>query len=232
VTWLRARFISGGRYCRGSGIAKGSAGKPALETSRGTRVFRHSQVIEDQADIASEFSHFLSDTAHALSFDDSDGKASEAGNVFRAIAGAYPAAVFIKIPVQDVVATVFDAPVATIDGKELLGICLLRFSAGDAVGDVMGDLSGPLFYRFSLDHENLLHVGEIEIVVEFGSGPDFSSFDPAVIRGIESNKIRIFSVLEIQFDIFKECGLVAFDRKVIMGLTLQAQIIGELALRQ
>lgn len=40
---------------------------------------------------------------------------------------------------------VLDAPVASVDGKELLGGCFVRFSAGDAVGDVVGALSGLFF---------------------------------------------------------------------------------------
>lgn len=61
------------------------------------------------------------------------------------MAGAYAAAVFIEIPVQDVVAAVFDAPVAAVDGKELLGVYFVGLSAGDAVGDVVGVLSGLFF---------------------------------------------------------------------------------------
>jgi len=103
------------------------------------------QVIEDQADIAGEFSHFLCDAAHPFGFDEADGKASETRDVFWAIASADAAAVFIEIPVQDVVAAVFDAPVAAVDGKELLGVCFVGLSAGDAVGDVVGVLSGLFF---------------------------------------------------------------------------------------
>ena len=36
----------------------------------------------------------------------------------------------------------------------------------------------------------------------------------------------------VKFDISKESGLVAFDGEVVMGLTLQAQIVGELTLGQ
>jgi hypothetical protein len=43
----------------------------------------------------------------------------EAGDVFRAIAGAD--AVFVEIPAQDVVATVLNAPVAAVDGQESPG---------------------------------------------------------------------------------------------------------------
>jgi hypothetical protein len=40
-----------------------------------------------------------------------------------------------------------------------------------------------------------LDVGEVEVVVEFGGGPDFSSFDPAMIRGIIGNEIGFLSIL-------------------------------------
>jgi hypothetical protein len=203
-------------------IVLGSPDRSFLEASRGARVSGHAQVIKDQTDVACEFSHFLCNAAYAFGFDDPDGKAAEAGDVFRAVAGAYATAVFIEIPVQDVVAAVFDGPVAAIDSKELLCVNLFRGSAGDAVGDVVGDLSGPLFNRFPLDQETLLHVGEVEVGIEFGGGPDFTGFDPTMIRGIISNEIRFLAILEIQFDIFKECGLVAFDGEVIMGFTLPA----------
>jgi len=120
------------------------------------------------------------------------------------------------------VTAVLDAPVASVDGKELLGGCFVWFSAGDAVGDVVGDLAALLFNRFSLNQECLLDVREVEIGVEFGGGPDFTGFDPAMIRRIVSNEIRFLAVLEIELDILKECGLIAFDGEVVMGLTLQA----------
>ena len=160
------------------------------KASIGASVFRHPQLIEDQTDIACELSHFLRNAAHAFGFDEVDGKASESGDVFRAIAGAYGAVVSIEIPVQDVVATVLDAPVAAVDGKELLGVCVVGLSAGDAVGDVMGGFPGLFFNRFPFDHEGLSHMGEVEIGVELGGGLDFSDFDPAMIRGIICDEIR------------------------------------------
>jgi len=166
-------------------------------------------------------SHFLGNATHPFGFDDSDGKTAESGNIFRAIAGTYPAAVFIEVPVQDVVAAVFDAPVVAIGGEELLRVCLLGLSAGDAVGDVEGDLAGLFFNKFSFDHESLLQVGEVEVVVESGGGPDFTGFDPTMIRGVISDEIGLLSILEIQLDILKECVLVGFDGEVIMGFALE-----------
>ncbi len=53
----------------------------------------------------------MSDAAYAFGFDDADGKAPESCNVFWTVANAYSAAVFIVVPVDDVVAAILDAPV-------------------------------------------------------------------------------------------------------------------------
>jgi len=190
------------------------------EANGGANVLGHPQVIEDQTDLACELSHFLCNTADPFGFDEADGKTSESGDVFRAIAGAYAAAVFIEVPIQDIVAAVFNAPVTTIDGEELLGVCFIGFSAGDAVGDIMGGFSGLFFDRFPFDYKGLSHMREVEIRVELGGGPDFTGFDPAMIRGIIRDEIRFFAVLEIELDILKKSRLIAFDREVVMGVTL------------
>jgi hypothetical protein len=83
----------------------------------------------------------VGNAAHALGFDGSDGKTSEARDVFRAIAGAYAAAVFIEIPVQDIMAAILNAPVAAIDGKEFFCISLLWGSAGNSVERLIADKS-------------------------------------------------------------------------------------------
>ena len=197
-------------------------GKRFLEASGSAGVLGHPQVIEDQADIAREFSHFLCDAAHALGFDYSDGKTSEARDIFRAIAGAYAAAVFIEIPVQDVVAAVLNAPVAPIDGKEFFCISLFWGSAGNNVGCIGGFLPALFVYEASFDEERLCDVGEVEVMVELGGGPDFTGFDAAMIRGIVSDEIGFLSILKVQLDVLKECCLIAFDDEVVMGLTLQA----------
>ena len=114
-------------------------------------------------------SHFLRDTAHALGFDDPDGKAAESGDIFWAVAGAYSASVFIEIPVEDIVATVFDAPVTAIYGKEPQGICLLWSSTGDTADNVMGDFAGFFINKVSLDQEGLLH--EVEVFILYENAP-------------------------------------------------------------
>ena len=84
----------------------------------------HAQVVEDQASVFVELAHFLGDALHALGLDYADGEAAQAGNVLGAVAGADAAAVLIVVPVEDVMATVFDRPVTAVDLKQASGIGL------------------------------------------------------------------------------------------------------------
>lgn len=72
------------------------------------------QIIKDQADIEHELPHFLSCTADILGFDNTYGKSSQARHVFRTVADADSAAVFVIVPVDNVMATVFNAPMAAV----------------------------------------------------------------------------------------------------------------------
>ena len=148
-----------------------------------TRVFRHAQVVEDQAGIAHELPHLLRHTANTFGFDDTDGKASQAGDVFRAVTGSYPAAVFVKVPVDDVMAAILDAPVASVGFEHLLGVGLVGGSAGDAVGELDGAFAGFLLDALAFDDEGLTDVGEVKVVVQCGSGPDLRGSRYARVRG-------------------------------------------------
>jgi hypothetical protein len=99
---------------------------------RSARVFCHSQVVENQSDIACQLSHFLCDAAYAFGFY-FQWRIPEPGHVFRAVAGAYPAAIFIVVPIDDVVAAIFDAPMTAVNVENTLCVGLLRCSTGDAV---------------------------------------------------------------------------------------------------
>ena len=72
-----------------------------------------------------EFPHFLRHTVHTLGFDDTDGKASEAADVFRAMTGSYPATVLVENPVDDIMTAILDAPVPPVCLEYLLGVGLL-----------------------------------------------------------------------------------------------------------
>ena len=92
---------------------------------------------------------------------------------------------------------VFDTPVATVDGKHALRAGLLRSAAGNTIGDFTGVLTGFFIYGLPLDEKSLSDVRKVQIAVEFGCGPDFSDFDPAVIRRVATEKIGVLPVFKI-----------------------------------
>ena len=145
---------------------------------------------------------------------------------------AYTATVFVIVPIDNVMTAVFDAPVAAVGGKNALRIGLLWGSTGDAVGDFTRIFAAFFICGFPLDGKSLSNVGKVQIVIEFGGGPDFSDFDPAMIGRIISNEIRLLAILEIEFNIFKESGLIAFNGEVVMRFPFLEQIVGDLALGQ
>jgi len=148
------------------------------------------------------------------------------------MASAYTAAVFVIVPIDNVMATVFDTPVTTVGGKNALSVGLLRGSAGDAVGDFTRVFTAFFICGFPLDDKSLSDVGKVQIAVEFGCGPDFADFDPAVVRGGAIDKIRIPPVFKIQGDVLKKSGLVVFHGEVVMSVSLVDQVGGDRALGQ
>ena len=83
-----------------------------------------------------------------------------------------------------------------------------------------------------LDEEGLAHVGKVEIVIEFGGGPDFARFQAAVIGGRLLDEVRLAPVLEVELQVREQSGLVAFDGEIVMRLALLDQIFGEFTLRE
>lgn len=139
----------------------------------------------------------MRDTADPFRFDDANGKAAQARDIFRAMACAYPAAVFVIVPIDNVVTAVFDAPVTTIGGKHAFRVGLFRSSAGNAIGDFTGVFTGFFICKLTLDDKSLSDVRKVQIVVEFGGGPDFTDFDAAVIGWVAVDKIGLLSIFKI-----------------------------------
>jgi len=129
-------------------------------------------------------------------------------------------------------AAVFDAPMAAVGGKNALSVGLLGGSAGDAVGDFTGVFTAFFICGLPLDDKSLSDVREVQIAVEFGRGPDFADFDPAVVRRVVIDKIGVPPVFKVQRDVLKKCGLVVFDGEVVMSVALFDQVGGDLALGQ
>jgi len=148
------------------------------------------------------------------------------------MANAYAAAVFIIVPIDNVMTAVFDAPVAAVGGKNALSVGLLRGSAGDAIGDFTGVFTTFFICGLPLDDKSLPDMGKVEIAVEFGCGPDFPDFDPTVIRRVVLDKIGVVAVFKIKRDVLKKSGLVVFDGEVVMSVTFPDQIVGDIALGQ
>ena len=86
----------------------------------------------------------------------------------------YPAAVFMIIPIDNVMTTVFDAPVAAVGGKHALRVGLLRGPTGDAIGDFTGAFTGFFICELALDDKGLSDVMKVQIpgTIIFGSKRD------------------------------------------------------------
>lgn len=126
-------------------------------------------------------------------------------------------------------AAILYAPVATVNLEHTLGVGLFRRSTGDAVSDFGRALAALLLYGLPFNHESLSYMGKVEVVVEFGGGPDLSDlYSPVVGRRI-LNEIRFLPVAEVEFDIFHESGLVSFGGEMILGLTVD-EVVGYRAL--
>ena len=139
----------------------------------------------------------MCDVTDAFGFDYANGESPQSGDIFWAVTGSYAAAVLIIVPIDNVMTTVFDDPVAAVGGKHVLRVGLLGSSAGDAIGDFAGVFTAFFICGLPLDEKSLSEVRKVQIAVEFGCGPDFSDFDTAVIRRVAMDKIGVLSVFKI-----------------------------------
>ena len=165
-------------------------------------------------------------------FDDADGESAEPGDIFWTVASADPTAIFIVVPIDDVVTAILDGPVAAIHVEETLWIRLLCRSTGDAVSDFKRADAALFLCRMPFDEERLSDVRKVKVAVQFGGGPDLSDFDSSMVGGRILNEIRLLPVLEQQGEVLQNAALVSFDGEMIMGMTLLDQVLGYLALGQ
>jgi hypothetical protein len=96
----------------------------------------------------------------------------------RAFANA--AAVFIEGDVAHPVQAVFDGPMSTAQIQQAGRVGLLGGEAGDAVDGFGAPLFAEQLSGIALDTEDLADVGEVQIAVQFGVGPDVTDFQAAV----------------------------------------------------
>ncbi len=87
---------------------------PARSAGSGHGIAAHAQIVEDASDIAGELSDSGGNAIAALGLDQAGGEATQTGEVFRTMTGAYGAAVLVPVPVKDIVMG-FHAPVVAVE---------------------------------------------------------------------------------------------------------------------
>lgn len=171
------------------------------------------------------------DAVVAAGLDHADGEATQECGVFGPVAGSDAAAVLIPVPVEHIMAAIFDGPVVAVEGEDALWIGGVWRVAGDAVGDFPGVSAGFLVDHVALDEKGLADAGEVEVVVEGGGGPDGAAFQAPMREGVLFTVLRLCALLEGELQVGEQIGLIAFDGEQVMGLMFE-QIGGELALGQ
>jgi hypothetical protein len=88
--------------------------------------------------------------------------------------------VFIEGDIADPVQAVFDGPVGAAELQDAGRLGFLSRKTGDAVDGlaavfIAGQLGGAAFYT-----KDLAEIGEIQIMVELGAGPDVTDFQSSV----------------------------------------------------
>jgi hypothetical protein len=174
-----------------------------------------------------EVPHLLRHTVHAFSFDEADGESSEPRDVVGAMSRADTTSVFIKVPVENVMATILDTPMASIGDEELLRRGLIGRAAREAIGELEGTFPRFFLDAHAFDDERLPDVGEIQVGIEGVGRPDLPPFDPPMAQGGGFDEIWGLAIRKIEDDVLEELGLVAFDREMIMRVPVFNQIGGE-----
>src|SRR5207302_1605761 len=95
------------------------------------------QVIEDQTRVPRQSSHFLRHAPGAFGLEHADGETAKPRDVFRAVTGADATAVFIIVPVDDVVTTVLNRPVTAVDFENLMRAGLRTVVTTSSTGTMM-----------------------------------------------------------------------------------------------
>lgn len=129
-------------------------------------------------------------------------------------------------------AAVFNGPMPPVDGEETLGIGLFWGSTREAINKLHGVFATLFHDAVAFDGEGLCDMREVEIGVEFRSGPDFSDFDASVLWRGMFDEVGLSTILEEEGEIFEESFLISFDDEVIMGVTVGDDVVGEFALSQ
>ena len=190
-------------------------------------VFRHFQIIEDEAGLAVESAHGRGD-AVGFGANDADGEASQAGGVLGAVAGSNAAAVLVPAAVEDVMGGL-DGPVAAVQRQQALGAGGVGGMAGDAVGVLDGLLAGGFGGDGAFDEEGLADMGEGEVIVECCGGPDGAAFDASVAKLSPFLEVGFAAFSEVEFEVGQQVGPIALDGEQEVRAAADEEV-GELCL--
>ena len=132
-----------------------------------------------------QLAHFFCDAGFSIGdeLNHADREATQARHVFGAIARADTAAILIEVPIDDIVAAIFDGPMAAIGGQDTPWVGLFWRTAGDPQGGFQGQLAGLFVNHLALDQEDLAHMRKVEVGIERRTTPDAPGFDSAMVRG-------------------------------------------------
>ena len=92
----------------------------------------------------------------------------------------------------------FDAPVAAVECQQASGVGALGGMVGQAVDDLGGRLACLLVERVPLDGEGLSDMGEVQVGVEPGGGPNGTRFQAPVLERERFAEVRLAALFEKQ----------------------------------
>ena len=139
------------------------------------------------------------------------------------------AAIFVPVPVEEVVTAIFDRPVATVKGQDAGGIRRVGRMTGHAIDGFCRSLAGLLHQGVAFDDKDLTDAWKVEVIIEAGGGPDRALFDATMGQRRRFAKVRLTATFKDQADIRPQGRLVIFDGEDVMGVVFQ-EILGEFAL--
>lgn len=119
----------------------------------------------------------------------------------------------IEGPIDEIVTAVLDHPVAAVDLKPALGAGPGGRTAGDASGELIGEVAGVLVHYLPLDEASLSEVEEVEVAVEGAGHRDGTGFDAAVTAGSFAQSVP-WAGGEGALEVDEERPMIAFDAEV------------------
>jgi len=94
-------------------------------------------------------------TDSTFGFDEADDESAQSGDVLGTVSCANAAAVFVVVPVNDVMAAIFYTPMLAVRLKDFFGISLFWLATGHSVNNFVRVFTGFLCNGLPLNHEGV-----------------------------------------------------------------------------